>query len=349
MKKKTSLITTIAIFSLIFSSSQVLAAKPLEKHNKTENIVEAKEKKDNSQSKKNEQKNEKKNEKKKSNLKHIDTLDKRLDDIENSLNNINEEIDKYFNVGTQPSTGENQDTSSETNGTTNTDGNLVENSDASEDTILNEDGTSTNESEQIIDDGQTVKDEESAEDEKLDGEFNEEYEEEDDGKYNSFYGKLNSLLNKLDTVRKQEEKAAGSSEELAAINETYSKLVSDVKASIDRVKELQQKQVSEIKSTYTDKSLEEEKIDETKKDWTIKLSTGIKNDESNLENITILDSKGNILDTNIKYDELSNRIIISADDGFVKGECYTILIGGDLESNSGEKLGENVEKDFTVE
>lgn len=378
MKKSKGIITTIAIFSLIFSSSQVLAAKPLEKHNKTENVIKSKEKNDNNQSKK--------NNKQKNNLKHIETLNKRLNDIENSLTNINKEIDKYFNVQTQPSTSENQNTSSEANNsTTDTAVNLDEKSSTSGETQLNEESNSTNEggqtaeSAQTVESGQTVENgqtlesgqavendqateggqaleedqategNETIEDEKLDEEFNGEYKEEDNRRYNSFYGKLNSLLNKLDTVKKQVEKGSNNSDEVATINERYSKLVNDVTASINRVKELQQNQVSEIRGEYTNKKLEEKKINEAKKDWEIKLTKGIKDDENNFKNISILDSKGNVLDTTIKYDVLNKKITISTGDGFIKGESYTILIGGDLESSSGEKLGKNVEKNFTVE
>ncbi|WP_027625158.1 hypothetical protein [Clostridium lundense] len=355
MKRRKALITAIAIFSLIFSSSQVLAEKPVPKNNKVENIIESKnktntdnneiKKDDSNQSKNNSNNQNKQNGKQKSDLKHIKTLNKRLDDIEKSLTNINKEIDKYFTIQIQPDTGTNQNTSSEVNNSTtnNTTINLEEKSNTNEEAKLSEQNTSISGSQQ------TIEDEQTKEDEKLDEEFNDKYKEEDNGRYNSFYGKLNSLLNKLDTIRKQIEKADKNSSEFKNINERYFKLVNDVTASINRVKGLQQKQVSEIRKNYTNKKLEEKRITETKKDWEVRLSKGIKDDENNLKNISILDSKGNVVDTTIKYDELNKTITISTEDGFIKGESYTILIGGGLQSDSGGKLGKNVEKDFTVE
>lgn len=320
MKKRTLKLTILTFVVASFLSSNITVfAKPsnLEKsHDSSKQQVNKVDK------------NEKKASKKAEKEVHI--ISHRLDGIEISLKSVIRKMDVYLN-STQTGT-----TTPSAIGTTTS---------SAIDTSLNNTDSAT-ENQQAED---TVTMETSDETQDLSGDFEKEYKEEDGGRYNSFYGKLNAINNRLNTVERQLSKISDSDNpELTKLNSRVASLRDQVKASMDSLVKMQKQNVDNIKAEPDKKQMEEQKISQDKKIWKIHFTKELKIETVNSKSIMIIDSNNNLIDADISYDKDGKNVVIEAKDGFNKGETYFILIGDDVQSAEGEKLAKPVEKKFTV-
>lgn len=269
-----------------------------------------------------EQKKEEKSNKKIS--KEIYTLSKRLDKIEDSYKKVNVKIEEYFS----------------TTGSAITIGVPAETTTSS--AVTTEDSTETTTESTTTDTG-TENDQDQSE------EFENEYENEDSLVNNSFYGKLNAIMNRLNTVKRQLNRLnSPNSEDLSNLNSRTDELIKQVKESMDKVSTLQNENVKSLKDKLDKKVMEDQDINEQKKSWKIHFSKAINPETINSKNIMIVDSKNNIVDADVSYNKDSNDVIIEAKDGFIKSENYSILISSDVTSADGKKLQKTIEKRFSV-
>ncbi|WML37286.1 Ig-like domain-containing protein [Clostridium sp. OS1-26] len=255
----------------------------------------------------------------------------RLDSIEASLNSILKKMDAYLNSTTTSSAiGISDTTSSAIQGDTSSDeGNVGISIQTS--LVSTQDIKSNVETQNLSDD------------------FEKEYEEEDGGRYNSFYGKLNAINNRLNTVERQLSRISDSGNpELAKLNSRVASLRDKVKTSMDSLSKLQKQSIGKIKTKSDKKQMEEQKISQDKKIWKIHFSKELKGETINSKNIMIVDSNNNLVDAGISYDKNNKSVMIETKDGFNKGETYFILIGDQVQSSEGEKLVKPVEQKFTV-
>lgn len=182
-----------------------------------------------------------------------------------------------------------------------------------------------------------------------DTELENEYKNEDSQVTNSFYGKLNAIMNRLNTVKKQLGRLSSlDSEEVATLNGRITDLVTKVEESRDKVASLQSENVSALKSKLDKKIMEAQSIDSQKKSWKIRFSKSVNLETITSKNVMIVDSNNNIVDVDISYNKDSNEVIIAAKDGFIKSETYTILISSGVKSIDGKNLSNTIEKKFTV-
>lgn len=181
-------------------------------------------------------------------------------------------------------------------------------------------------------------------------EQSEEYENEDTQVSNSFYGKLNAIMNRLNTVKRQLSRYSSSdSEDISKLNGITDELMNQVKASMDKLSNLQSANVTSLKSKSDKRTMEDQSINEQKKSWKIHFNKAIDPSTINGKNIMIVDSQNNIVDVDFSYNKDTNDIIIEAKDGFTKSENYSILISSDVKSIDGKKLPKTIEKRFTVQ
>jgi len=183
-----------------------------------------------------------------------------------------------------------------------------------------------------------------------DTEMENEYENEDSQVNNSFYGKLNAIMNKLNTVKRQLNRLSSSnSEDISNLNNRTDELINQVKASMDKVSNIQSENVTSLKSKSDKKIMENQNVNEQKKSWKIHFTKSVDSETINSKNIMVVDSKNNIVDVDVSYNQDSNDIIIEAKDGFIKSQSYSILISSDVKSADGKRLPKTIEKRFSVQ
>jgi len=176
-----------------------------------------------------------------------------------------------------------------------------------------------------------------------------EYENENSQVTNSFYGKLHAIMNRLNTVKRQLNRLSSSdSEDISNLNNRTDELINQVKASMDKVSNLQSENVKTLKNKLDKKIMEDQDINEQKKSWKIHFTRSIDPETINSKNIMIVDSKNNIIDTDVSYSQDNKDVIIEAKDGFIKSESYSILISSDVKSTDGKRLQKTIEKRFSV-
>lgn len=257
--------------------------------------------------------------------KEVYIISHRLDGIEVSLKSVVKKMDAYLSTTTSSAIDTDTTTSPAVDVNNTTDTITEENTNVSESNVNN----ST--SEDLSDD------------------FENEYKEEDGGRYDSFYGKLNAISNRLNTVERQLSRISDSDNpELAQLNSRVASLKDQVKTSMDSLAKVQKQSVDKIKTKSNKKQMEEQKINQDKKIWKIHFSKELKGETVNSKNIMIVDSNNNLVDASISYDKNNKSVVIETKDGFNKGETYFILIGDEVQSSEGEKLDKPVEKKFTV-
>lgn len=256
--------------------------------------------------------------------KEVYTLSKRLDKIEDSYKKVNVKIEEYFS----------------TTGSAITIGVPTETTTSS--AVTTEDSTETTTDSTTTDTGRENDQDQSEE-------FENEYENEDSLVNNSFYGKLNAIMNRLNTVKRQLNRLNSSnSEDVSNLKSRTDELIKQVKESMDKVSNLQNENVKSLKDKLDKKVMEDQDINEQKKSWKIHFSKAINPETINSKNIMIIDSENNIVDADVSYNKDSNDVIIEAKDGFIKSENYTILISSDVTSADGKKLQKTIEKRFSV-
>lgn len=247
------------------------------------------------------------------------TLSKRLDHIENSYEKVNAKIEEYF--ASQSTTGSAITTDGSTQTTTGS-------------TITTDVSTETTTDSTVT----------------TDTEMENEYKNEDSQVNNSFYGKLNAIMNRLNTVKKQLNRLSSSdSEAVSNLNNRTDELINQVKASMDKVSNLQSQNVISLKSISDKKVMEDQNINEQKKSWKIHFTKSIDPATINSKNIMVVDSKNNIVDIDVSLSQNSKDVIIEAKDGFIKSESYSILISSEVKSVDGKSLQKTIEKRFSVQ
>lgn len=251
--------------------------------------------------------------------KEIYTLSKRLDHIEDSYKKVNVKIEDYFSTtGSAITIGVPTETTTSSAVTTD----------------VSSESTTDTEMENEQDQSE---------------EFENEYENEDSQVNNSFYGKLNAIMNRLNTVKKQLNRLSSSdSEDVSKLNSRTDELINQVKASVDKVSTLQNENVKSLKNKLDKKVMEDQNINEQKKSWKIHFSKAINPETISSKNIMIIDSKNNIVDADVSYNQDSKDVIIEAKDGFIKSESYCILISSNVKSTDGKQLQKTIEKRFSV-
>ncbi|MBV7276477.1 Ig-like domain-containing protein [Clostridium sp. PL3] len=360
MKKRNLklIVLTITIATFLSSNITVFAkSNQLGKNEVTSNQKESTSQKGNSG-----QKNEK-------SKKEILIISHRLDSIEISLKGILKKLNAYTNGtattdqgsdGTQTST----DITSSDGTQTGTDITSSDGIQTSTDTTSS-DGTQTGTDTQISTTTETTADASTSgeiaenpdttnttlngDTEDLSDDFENEYNEEDAGVYNSFYGKLNAVNNRLNTVEGQISRINSSdSADLTQLNDRISKLREQVKAAMDTLINTQNQNVKKIEEQSNKKKMEDQKISLDKKTWKIHFTKALNEDTVNSKNIMIVDSSNNVVDVDISYDKANQNVVIQANDSFKKGETYTILIGDGVQSVDGKNLSRPVVKSFIV-
>ncbi|MDW8802011.1 Ig-like domain-containing protein [Clostridium sp. A1-XYC3] len=343
-RKNIKLMILAVLVATTFSTGTVLAAKP-DFSDKKGAKVQQKEEKDN---KKQDKANKKVS-------KEARIIDQRLDHIEKTLYKINEKMDSYFNNIEEPA---------ETTTGSSIDGTLGQNDEAAEadstekledtskeDAIVDSNDTESTDEASVSNSDEDIENssEVDADEQDLSDDFEEEYENEDEETNNSFYGKLNAVMNRLNTVKRQLGRISTvDNPQIAELNTRTEALVKEVQESISKLGTIQQKKVDALKSKTNKKVMEEEKIDAAKKSWKIRFTKQINPDTINSENISVIDSKNNVIDAEVSYSSNTNEVIIEVKDGFKKGESYSILIGDNVKSADGKNLTTSVQKDFSV-
>lgn len=258
--------------------------------------------------------------------KEVYIISHRLDGIEVSLKSVVKKMDAYLSTTTSSAIDVSDTTTSSAVDVNNTTDAVTE-----ENTSVSESNVDNSTSEDLSDD------------------FENEYKEEDNGRYNSFYGKLNAINNRLNTVERQLSRISDSGNaDLTKLNSRVANLREEVKTAIDRLSKVQKQNVDKVKVRSDKKQMEEQKINQDKKIWKIHFSKELKGETVNSKNIMIVDSNNNLVDASISYDKNNKSVVIETKDGFNKGETYFILIGDEVQSTEGEKLDKPVEKKFTV-
>lgn len=360
-KKNIKLMILAVLVATTFSTGTVLAAKPDFSDKKGVKVQQKEEKSDKKEKEEKDNKKQDKANKKVSKEAHI--IDQRLDHIEKTLDKINEKMDSYFNNIEEPAettTGSSidgtlgqNDEAAEADSTekledTSKEDAVVDSNDTEstdEASVSNSDEDTENSSEVDADDNTEV----GADEQDLSDDFEEEYENEDEETNNSFYGKLNAVMNRLNTVKRQLGRISTvDNPQIAELNTRTEALVKEVQESISKLGTIQQKKVDALKSKTNKKVMEEEKIDAAKKSWKIRFTKQINPDTINSENISVIDSKNNVIDAEVSYSSNTNEVIIEVKDGFKKGESYSILIGDNVKSADGKNLTTSVQKDFSV-
>lgn len=328
MKKNILRLTVLTFTVAAFLSSNITVfAKPVkvEKgHGSSNQNVNSSNQKENNSDKKVNSSNNKYSKKAE---KEVYIISHRLDKIEVSLKDVMKKMDAYLNSTTTSSAIVISDTTSS----------AIQGDVSSDESSVD---TST----------QDIEDKESNEEtQDLSDDFENEYKEEDGGRYNSFYGKLNAISNRLNTVERQLSRISDSGNpELAQLNSRVASLKDQVKTSMDSLAKVQKQSVDKIKTKSNKEQMEEQKISQDKKIWKIHFSKDLKGETINSKNIMIVDSNNNLVDASISYDKNNKSVVIETKDGFNKGETYFILIGDEVQSSEGEKLDKPVEKKFTV-
>ncbi|WP_411678822.1 prenyltransferase/squalene oxidase repeat-containing protein [Clostridium thailandense] len=87
---------------------------------------------------------------------------------------------------------------------------------------------------------------------------------------------------------------------------------------------------------------------DTNKSWSIKFNQDVDFNGDVKNAITVIDSKGNILVTNIRLGDSKTIIIDAPKEGYKSGESYTINISNKLHSIKNVQLKENVQCNFTI-
>lgn len=316
MKKNILRLTVLTFTVAAFLSSNITVfAKPVQVekgHGSSNQNVNSSNQKENNSDKKVNSYNNKYSKKAE---KEVYIISHRLDKIEVSLRDVMKKMDAYLNSTTTSSAiGISDTTSSAIQGDVSSDESTVD--------------TSTQD---------------------LSDDFENEYKEEDGGRYNSFYGKLNAISNRLNTVERQLSRISDSGNpELAQLNSRVASLKDQVKTSMDSLAKVQKQSVDKIKTKSNKKQMEEQKISQDKKIWKIHFSKDLKGETINSKNIMIVDSNNNLVDASISYDKNNKSVVIETKEGFSKGETYFILIGDEVQSSEGEKLDKPVEKKLIV-
>ncbi|MCT8975611.1 Ig-like domain-containing protein [Clostridium sp. CX1] len=368
-RKNIKLMILAVLVATTFSTGTVLAAKPDFSDKKGAKVQQKEEKSDKKE--KEEKDNKKQDKANKKVSKEARIIDQRLDHIEKTLDKINEKMDSYFNNIEEPAettTGSSidgtlgqNDEAAEADSTekledTSKEDAVVDSNDTestNEASVSNSDEDTENSSEVDADDNTEVgaddNTEVGADEQDLSNDFEEEYENEDEETNNSFYGKLSAVMNRLNTVKRQLGRISTVDDpQIAELNTRTEALVKEVQESISKLGTIQQKKVDALKSKTNKKVMEEEKIDAAKKSWKIRFTKQINPDTINSENISVIDSKNNVIDAEVSYSSNTNEVIIEVKDGFKKGESYSILIGDNVKSADGKNLTTSVQKDFSV-
>lgn len=185
--------------------------------------------------------------------------------------------------------------------------------------------------------------------EDLTSDFQNEYDEEDSGRNNSFLGKLNAIDNRLNTVERQINRIKDSGNpKIDEFKVRLEKLRQEVKIYKEKVASVEKQNVEIIKARTDKKQMDEQKINQEKKAWKVQFTKDLKAETVVPRNIMILDSSNNLVDANISYDKNTRSVVIETKDGFINGQSYIILIGGEVQSSDGIKLSTPVEKKFIV-
>lgn len=315
--KKNSLKLTVLTFTVaaFLSSNITVFAKPVQVekgHDSSNQNVNSSNQKVNNSDKKVNSSNNKYSKKAE---KEVYIISHRLDGIEVSLKSVVKKMDAYLSTTTSSAVDVNNTTDAVTE----------------ENTSVSESNVDNSISEDLSDD------------------FENEYKEEDNGRYNSFYGKLNAINNRLNTVEKQLSRISDSGNaDLTKLNSRVANLREEIKTAIDRLSKVQKQNVDKVKVRSDKKQMEEQNIRQDKKIWKIHFSKELKGETINSKNIMIVDSNNNLVDADISYDKNNKSVVIETKDGFNKGETYFILIGDQVQSSEGEKLVKPVEQKFTV-
>lgn len=84
------------------------------------------------------------------------------------------------------------------------------------------------------------------------------------------------------------------------------------------------------------------------KTWNIKFNQNIDLDEESKSSIKLLDSKGNIINTNIRYGDDKTIVLEAPKDGYKENETYTISIGNKVHSKNNRYLNKGINYNFKV-
>ncbi|EET84200.1 conserved hypothetical protein, partial [Clostridium carboxidivorans P7] len=88
---------------------------------------------------------------------------------------------------------------------------------------------------------------------------------------------------------------------------------------------------------------------EPSKIWTVTFTQELVLNESNKQNITVKDSKGNVVSCKLTLGQDGKSVIINPPaEGFISGEKYTLNIGNQLKSKSGKKIRSAKTINFTI-
>lgn len=371
-KKLKTLVATFVISAFIIPVSYV-NAKPYD------NVKDVNTKKVDLKDKNNKEKD--KNTKQLENM--LKVITKRLDSIEKETSKINDKISSYFSTGesnsedtdgesqvenpqenkditesTEPSesgqaTLEGTEATEATVETTQQDGTTNnETVEASEDTTKTEETEKIEETTEATEDAEEAEDATDEEEQKEIDEIEEDFKDEDNSRYNSFYGKLNAELNKLNSVVNK----------LNSLGNKYGKDNTELKKAYDRVNEIKEKintiigeldskQKEVVSSVRNDKN---KKVLETKKDisvnktWAITFTKELDPTTVNGENVVVSDGQGNVVAVDISYNTEKKQIVIECKEGFKSGTTYYLNLSTNLKSVQGNNLSEPIEMGFTI-
>ncbi|MCY6959891.1 Ig-like domain-containing protein [Clostridium brassicae] len=170
----------------------------------------------------------------------------------------------------------------------------------------------------------------------------------------SFIGKLNSLNNRIESIKKQLNSPSGkldkTSEEYAKIVDRIVKLKKDISDNVEKLKNFQSPVLEKLKNKiaeqkeYTPKN----KSVETNKTWTIRFNKNLKLESFNGKNIFVVDSDNTLVETKIAFDKETGAIKITPVENYIKGKKYTLFISKDVKSDNGSVLSQATRVPFEI-
>lgn len=86
------------------------------------------------------------------------------------------------------------------------------------------------------------------------------------------------------------------------------------------------------------------------KTWTIKFKDNVVFDDATKQSITVIDSKGTVVNIGVKLGQDSKAIIVTAPQGgYTAGESYTLNVGSKVHSSKGKALKNEYKVHFSIE
>lgn len=106
---------------------------------------------------------------------------------------------------------------------------------------------------------------------------------------------------------------------------------------------------STILSSVPTKAAEIKKeTSDSNKSWTIRFNQKIEFNDETKSNITVIDSKGNAVVTNIRLGDDKSIVIDAPEEGYKVGETYTLNISNKIYSINNKQLNDNLKCNFTI-